>query len=157
MSKIPTPTKSFTSEPLLVPTGATDVLVLQAQVHEKLSWRLARNDHYSFDEIEHIATLDHLLFPRSFVIDENLCNRFRRLAMFSQVGLRPVRTITSHRKIVGPVIVLLKNLTWLLVKVHLQNTMDALQELHCGIVELLAQQVVEVERLKGGEQREAGL
>jgi len=157
MSKIPTPTKSFTDEPLLVPTGATDVSVLQAQVHERLSWRLANNDHYSLDEIEHIATLDRLLFPRSFIIDENLCNRFRRLAMFSQVGLRPARTITSHRKIVGPVIVLLKNLTWPLVKVHLQHTMDALQELHCGIVELLAQQVTDVERLKRGEQKETRL
>ena len=48
--------------------------------------------------------------------------------MLSQVELKPARQIKSHRRFIGPVIVGVKKLIYPLIKLHLKDVFQGLEE-----------------------------
>lgn len=142
--------KSHIREPLLSVSNLKSELTRQLEntVNERLASRLAGNPHYSENEIRRISSLDISLFPRGVRPDEDCCNAFRSLARLSQLELKPNPRITSHRRILGPLIVGLKRLTWPLVSIHLKDSFSALEEYASWVVYTLARQSSEIEKLK---------
>lgn len=121
---------------------------LEDQIHLRLSTRLNQNSKYTVEEVRRITDLDRSLFPKDFAVSKETSDNLRALANLSQCQLKPAREIRSHRKLLGPVIVALKKLTWPLIKVHLNDTFEGLQEFCSRMVYSHAKQILETERLK---------
>ncbi len=107
---------------------------------------------YTLEEIERVTNLSRRVFPPDVDINEETLERFRALARLSQIQLRPASQIKSHRKLIGPIIVFFKKLTFPFIQVHLKQPFEGLEEFASGLVYSLAKEVVEVERLKKNDQ-----
>ena len=84
-------------------------------------------------------------------LDKQTSERFRALASFSQLELKPAREIKSHRKIIGPIIVALKRMSWPLIKIHLKDSFESLEQFSAWSLDTIAKQQVELENLKRRE------
>ena len=113
-------------------------LIQEAKI--KFKKRLVSNQNYTEEEVNEIKSLNTSLFGKTTRIDLELSKTFRSLAKLSQCELKPSTEIRSHRKIIGPVIVFLKKLSWPLIKAHLKNTLEGQQEFNSWTVYALAQQ-----------------
>ncbi len=111
---------------------------LESRVNTALEERLVRDSHYTEKEIKKVSTLSKKLFPEGKEVDFQTCEDLRALAKLSQFELKPARSITSHRKFIGPLIVFLKRLTWPLVKIHLKESYAGQQEFNCRVVEAVS-------------------
>jgi hypothetical protein len=153
--KAETNVKALNMSGILINNGpapvALDATNLNAELEKELEARLKRAGDYDRREISAIEQLDRRLFPKDFKLSTEQTNSFRALCKLSQVELKPARAITSHRKVIGPLIVLLKRLSWPIFKVHLKDTVDGLQEFCAWSVYQQAQNVTELCGRKEGE------
>jgi hypothetical protein len=132
----------------LIHSAPFDAADVERLISNRLEQRLDRNLKYTREEIEKITKLDRSLFPEDFQLNEEHSNDLRALASLSQCQLKPARSIRSHRPILGPLIVALKKITWKLIKVHLEEPFDGLQEFSARMVDSHAKQILETEQLK---------
>lgn len=102
-------------------------LSLEQRAKDALSSRLKTSANYSAQEISEIAKLERKLFPHQ-AIDKETTELFRRLCALSNIRLLPSREITSHRPIVGPLIVAIKRISYPFIRVHLKGVIEALEE-----------------------------
>lgn len=126
------------SNSILSETELTARLQLAVRVSTAVENRLQQQSDLSNEERKNIIALDKRLFPAGFVPTFRLCEEFRALAKLSQFELQEANEITSHRKILGPFIVLAKRLTWPFLKAHLKRSFDGQQEFNALTVERLA-------------------
>ena len=131
--------------PLIV-ESPIDSVALSSRATHSLKSRLDTDACFDQAEIRHVEDLSKTLFPPNFVISEEHRERFRTLCAFSQTRLRPAREITSHRRFIGPVIVLVKRLSWPFIELHLRDTFRSLAEFNARSVEQLAALIVSQER-----------
>lgn len=118
------------------------------KIENNLSKRIDNNPNFSLEEIEKINIKTVSLCPKNFEISDETSELLRVLSNFSQCELKPVKHITSHRKYIGVIIVFLKKLTWPLVRFHLKETFESMQQFNTWTVYGLAKQIVELEMLK---------
>ncbi len=123
-------------------------LSLERHALEALSSRLKTSPSYSQEEILRVSELSKRLFYDGFYLGEDHTNRLRALCSLSQSSLKPANEISSHRKLIGPIIVFIKRLTWPLLSVHLKDVFVGIQEFQSLAVESLAEQIVATEELK---------
>ena len=100
---------------------------LEKRAKDALNSRLKSAENYTLDEIAEISSLERKLFPQSS-IDKETTDLFRRLSALSNIKLTPSREITSHRKLIGPLIVAVKRISYPLIRVHLKRIFEALEE-----------------------------
>jgi hypothetical protein len=121
---------------------------LNQRINSALAERLSGNDAYNKEEITKVSNLKSKLMPEGFVLSTEQTENLRALCKLSKVELKPAREITSHRKIIGPVIVFLKKLTWPLMQIHLKDTFNELSDFCSWTVKTIAKQTIEIEELK---------
>jgi hypothetical protein len=121
---------------------------LSEQIKVLLESRINSHLSYTVDEINEIESLEKRLFPQDFCLDVETTKRFRALCALSKHELKSSMSITSHRKFIGPIIVAAKKLLWPLIRIHLKNNFDNLEEFSARTVETLAQQHLELAALK---------
>lgn len=110
--------------------------------------RLRQHASYTNEEIAEISKKNGRLFPRDFQLSTDGTNRFRALCQLSNIQLRPSRQITSHRRYVGWLVVLVKKLTWPLVQFHLKEPFAGIQEFSSWAVTTMAKQHSELAALR---------
>lgn len=111
---------------------------LDLRIQNALAQRLAGNPDYTIAEIEHVGRLSKKLFPEGLDTDEKTNERLRALATTSMFEIRPARTITSHRKFLGPLIVLMKKISYPFIKIHLQESFAGQQEFNSLMLDTVA-------------------
>jgi|GEM_PF-5509896 len=129
-------------------TGIVKKFDLESRVKTNLTHRINRNAEYSPEEIEHVSRLDKRLFGDACLLTKDQTEQMRRLCRFSKVEIKQGQEIRSHRRLIGVIIVFLKRLTLPLIQVHLKPVFAGIEEVHYALVETLAQQQVEINRLR---------
>lgn len=124
----------------------------EEQANKQLNERLSTSEHYQAEEVLEIQKLSRKLFPLGYELDQQDTDAFRALCRLSQIDLRPVAAITSHRRIIGPVIVAMKKISRPFVLLIMRNILEGIQEFASWVVFLLAQHHVLLKR-SASEQR----
>ena len=114
-----------------------DFFNLSAVSQEALSRRLANSDEYTVNEIEAVSSCLERLFPPDFAISKELTETFRLLAKYTRVDLRP-RNLSSHRKYIGPVIVMCKQMLFKIVGVIMKDTLNGQEIFNRHLLKALA-------------------
>lgn len=110
---------------------------LQDRCQERVSQHLQKGD-YSVSSIAAIAALRPAMLDRSLVIGEKDYEALRRLCQVWDVDLRP-SPITSHRPLVGPLIVAMKKLLFPVLRVFLKDTLRQQRDFNSQTLVLLTQ------------------
>lgn len=122
-------------------------LVDRAQ--ESLRVRMANfNVPYSQQEIRDVSGLRVNLFPPEMELSKEVSERMRMLCKLSELRLEESVYYRSHRKIIGPLVVALKRLTFPFVKFHISSTIDTAREFQIRAVEQIAAQETELWKLR---------
>lgn len=121
---------------------------LEARARATLERRLEGSTDYTADEIERVHTLKPNLFPQHFELSTAYADHFRALAKLSQQTLKPNGKISSHRKYIGPVIVFLKKLSWPLIRIHLKDHFQGIEDFCQWSLSLAGKQAQEISELK---------
>lgn len=121
---------------------------LNKRLKSNLSTRLVHTSEYSEKEIEAIERVSSKFFSSDYVLDEDTSSLFRHLTMFSQQSLDLSINITSHRPIIGPIIVRLKKMFWPLIYHMLKKRFETLEEFSSGVVTILALQSSKIHTLQ---------
>ncbi|MDD2942715.1 MAG: hypothetical protein PHC51_07100 [bacterium] len=103
---------------------------------------------YNKTEIHDITHKKTTLVPTGTILSQESSERLRALSKLAQFQLRPASQITSHRRLLGPVIVFFKKLTWPIIHIHLKETFAGIQELSAWSVVTMAKQESEIAQLK---------
>ena len=117
-------------------------------ITHNLNTRITINDNFTRQEIAEISLKNSALCPKDFEINAQSHELLRVLSMFSRCELKPIKQITSHRRYLGPLIVFFKKLSWPLVRFHLKDTFESIQQFNSWTVYGLAKQTIEIEILK---------
>ena len=133
---------------ILKENGIFNIATINDRITLNLQARLNNYTIYTKEEIQEIESNSTALFPKDFVVDEQLTNEMRALCMLSQAKLKPARQITSHRKFLGPLIVALKRITFPFIRVHLEDTYKGIEQFNSWMVKSHAQQVLRIKELE---------
>lgn len=101
---------------------------LEDKLNSQLKSRILNSQDYDQTEIHSIEALEHRLFPKNFLLKKDDNEQLRRLASLSRVAVKPPSEITSHRPLIGPLVVLFKKLTWPIIAFHMKDTLKALED-----------------------------
>lgn len=133
----------------LVSPNTPDALKLSDAAKAALEERLGRDfRRYSQAEIDRVSTLDFRLFPKNFVLEEESTKQLRALAALSQCELKDPREISSHRPVIGPVIVATKRLLWRIMRVFLRDSFAGIQEFNSWMLHSHAKLLLRVDSLE---------
>ncbi len=102
-------------------------LTLEQRAKHALQQRLKSTSNYTAAEIAQIEILERKLFPQQ-KINKETSDLFRRLCSLSNIHLAEPREISSHRPVIGPVIVAIKKATYPFIRAHLKGLIEALGE-----------------------------
>lgn len=125
--------------------GSTGWLTVLGERDEPLATHLGERVEARVEAGEltpkHIADVAEMnLAPTkgSLVIPTMTLERLRRLCQLWDVDLRPARAITSHRRVIGPVIVAAKRLLFPIVRFFMHDTLRQQREFNATAIALLA-------------------
>ena len=109
--------------------GADQSSELSGRSSEGMNCRIqGHRGNYTEKEIERVSKLSRRLFSVNSEIDAETLEPIRAAAALSNCELKPNPDFSSHRPVIGKVIVLIKKLTWPLIRFHLHRQFDALSE-----------------------------
>lgn len=101
---------------------------LNVELETSLSQRLHGNAQYSEEEIERVSTLSSRLFPANFEISTKDSEQMRALCMLSKAELHSASKISSHRPLLGRLIVPVKRFFWNILSAQLRDSFAGVQE-----------------------------
>lgn len=119
--------------------GQSDPQLEQALAQEALS--ACRKHNFELHSLDHIKRLDRgitLSGPNGPALEEDLVERLRMLSRDWEVDISGFQ-ITSHRKIIGPLIVAVKRIVLAMLKGLLKNSFDKQRNFNAQVVEMLAE------------------
>jgi hypothetical protein len=130
--------------------GSADPLTerLNTRLEEIRAQRAINCPTLGTSELEDISKLEHRLFPVDFELDKQQTEDLRALCSLSQTGLRQNLKITSHRPLIGPLIVFGKRILWRIVQVLLKETFAGTQEFNARLVKSHAKALLRIDRLE---------
>jgi hypothetical protein len=132
-------------------SGEPDAKLLEGRVSDALQLRLKQRSDLNEEEIRNVSELKARLLPEGYELDLPTTERLRLLCRLSQAELRPAASITSHRKLVGPLIVRAKRLLWPLLRAPFKDSFAALDEFNSQVVEFLGHVLAEGKgKIQGG-------
>lgn len=117
--------------------GETDS-ALAEQVASSMEERL-REENYTADDLYYLKHLDTRLVKGELALDDAELERLRAMCQLWEVKLVP-REITSHRPLIGPLIVALKKLLYPLLGALLKETLKQQQRFNASVISYLANQ-----------------
>ncbi len=133
---------------LIIENNALNCEDLNQRISQNLKNRTNSNEHYSLEETISVSKIDRTLFPKDFEVSDESRELIRILASFSACELKAARHFTSHRKLLGPIIVFLKKITWPIIMFHLKDKFETQQQLFSWMIFSQAKQIREIELLK---------
>jgi hypothetical protein len=110
---------------------------LAAELEERVQQRL-RTDEFKADEIKYVGKLDMRPVKGDLNISESELEKLRRLCQVWDIELR-TENITSHRKVIGPLIVWTKKLILPVLKALFRNMIEQQKEFNAAAISLLAE------------------
>jgi hypothetical protein len=113
-----------------------------------LQKRLDGNRHYTKEEIQRISLLERKLVPAEFPLASQTSENLRALALLSRCRLENASQISSHRAVIGRVIVAFKRLLWRFIYPPLEKAFDAQQEFSSWMVYSHAELLTKVNELE---------
>lgn len=125
------PDRAWISAPAL-----TDIN-LQEQVFERVASRIAAGKFRAAD-IEYIRRLSMPAVKGSLQLSDVQLEKLRRICQLAEVDLVPAR-ITSHRPLIGPVIVAAKRVLFSILKVLLKDTLRKQRDFNAAVIAFLAE------------------
>lgn len=114
-------------------------------VEERAAQRIASGD-YTRENVRYVGELQRPAAPGKLDVSAESLAYLRRLCQLWEVDLRPARSITSHRKIIGPVIVAFKRMAFPIVRFFMRETLKQQRDFNAAVVEAVTRIYNEVER-----------
>ena len=102
-------------------------------VHQKITQRI-----YSENDVKYIKLLEMKLVDGGLNVSEKDLERLRTLCKLWDVELKPAE-ITSHRPIVGHIIVAIKKALFPIIRVFLRDTFKQQRDFNAASVSMLAE------------------
>jgi hypothetical protein len=110
---------------------------LEAELDAKVQARMDQGD-FSDHNVKYIAKVKLDLTEGGLRLPEKRLEKLRRLCQLWDVDIR-VREISSHRKIIGPLIVAVKKLVYPVLRVFLRDYIRQQRSFNAGVIALLAE------------------
>lgn len=95
-------------------------------------------ENYNLNEVIKINSLDLSLFSKDFMLEEKDSDLYRSLSKLTNFRLLPGNQISSHRRIIGPIIVKAKKLIFPFLNIHLSKLVEGLNQFAMLVVYALA-------------------
>jgi hypothetical protein len=114
--------------------------VVQGQLISCIRERVAehiRDGHYSADEVGYIAAIDEMPVKGTVDISSERLEKLRRLCQVWEVDLR-YNNITSHRFLIGPIIVAIKKIFYPVIRAIFKDYIRQQKEFNAATIALLA-------------------
>lgn len=118
--------------------------LISADLEARVQARL-QSKEFRQDELDYVRTATYLPIAGDLQVTENELNVLRRLCQSWDIELRPL-TITSHRPIIGPVIVAVKKILFPLVQVFLKDLIRQQRDFNSSAIALMGALVSERKR-----------
>ncbi len=109
--------------------------LLAADTHARIQDRLAKRQ-FRQDEIDYVKSASCAPIQGELRVSESELNILRRLCQAWDIELRPAK-ITSHRPLIGPVIVGVKRLLFPLVQVFLKDLVRQQRDFNSSAIALM--------------------
>ena len=116
-------------------TGESDS-VFSAALDEKVQSRIAAGE-YSAADVSYISKMNLHLTSGSLDVSDKTLEKLRRLCQLWDVSLKN-REITSHRKVIGPVIVGVKKMLFPILQVLLKDFIRQQRAFNAAAVDAIA-------------------
>lgn len=110
---------------------------LLAEVDSKVNKLLSITGSTNLD-VQNIRNRKLDLIPKNFQVDYHKLESLRRLCQLWEVDIR-VSEITSHRKMIGPLIVRAKKILFPVVKFFLKDLIREQRDFNASVIQLCAQ------------------
>lgn len=108
---------------------------LSSKVESRIAARLAAKE-FRADEVEYVRTADFCPVRGTLSVSEKELNTLRRLCQAWEIELRPGK-ITSHRPLIGPIIVAVKKLVFPLVQVFMKDLVKQQKDFNSSAIALM--------------------
>lgn len=118
--------------------------LISVDLESRVQARL-QSKEFRQDELDYVGTATCLPIAGDLVVTESELNVLRRLCQSWDIELRPL-TITSHRPIIGPVIVAVKKVLFPLVQVFLKDLIRQQRDFNSSAIALMGALVSERKR-----------
>lgn len=105
---------------------------------EQLVAERKREGLYHSDEVARIQKLSLALTDGSLDVSEETLEKLRRLCQLWDIDLRPFG-ISSHRKVLGPIIVLAKRIVTPILRLFLKDMIRQQRDFNAAAIALLAE------------------
>lgn len=109
---------------------------LEAEVKKKVSERIEAGK-YRREDVEYVKNLDLFPIKDASNLDSEMLERLRRISEVWEVRLG-YDEITSHRPVLGPIIVAIKKIIFPLVSLVLKKPIEQQRRFNAEVVSLLA-------------------
>ncbi len=109
---------------------------LEAEVKKRVSDRIATGK-YRREDVDYVKNLDLFPLKDASNLDSEMLERLRRVSEVWEVKLG-YDEITSHRPLVGPIIVAIKKIIFPLVSLVLKKPLEQQRRFNAEVVSLLA-------------------
>lgn len=96
-----------------------------------------QDGHYSVDEVRYIAAINEMPVKGAVNISSERLEKLRRLCQVWEVDLR-FNNITSHRPLIGPIIVAIKKLFYPIIRAIFKDYIRQQKEFNAATIALLA-------------------
>lgn len=138
MSEAITFNKSDRSWITSVGQAATDI---EDRCYRKVAERISAGN-YRAQDLEYIARLDLPAVKGTLKMTDRQLEKLRRLCQLAEVDLIPAH-ISSHRPVIGPVIVAAKRILFSILKVLFKDTLRKQRDFNAAVISFLAEGQVE--------------
>ncbi len=128
---------------------------LEHQAKLNLQQRLETSESYNQKEIDSVSNFQHRLVPAGLLLEEKSLEELRALASLSRIRLKPPSQISSHRPVIGKLIVAVKKATWPLVNFHLKDTIEAMEEFSGRMVASHSKALSRIKELEEAKQNKS--
>jgi hypothetical protein len=100
---------------------------------------------YTLKNIEYVAQLERPASGGNLAVSAASLERIRRLCQVWEVDFKPARSITSHRPILGPIIVAGKRLAFPIMRFFMRETLRQQRDFNVAVVEAIAELAKQIE------------
>lgn len=107
----------------------------EESINSRVNQRIANKD-YSENDCKVIADMRMSVVKGDLKIDDYTLEKLRHMCQLWDIDLRP-REITSHRKIVGPIIVGIKKMLFPILKIFLKDLIRQQRDFNAATIRLV--------------------
>jgi hypothetical protein len=109
---------------------------LLPRLRAKIQERIAAGD-FTEDELHYVSKVNLELVNTALEVDEKTLEKLRQACQLWDIQFRPLN-ITSHRPVIGPIIVGLKKLCFPIVRLFMKDVIERQRLFNASVISLLA-------------------